>query len=82
MRWSGLAAAALAAVGAEGPGSARLDSAARELGFSGGGELVALAERDCLEGSDLERFAAARSLSPATAADYLRWRGVKVCAGR
>lgn len=62
---------------------ARLDGPARDLGLSGGGELIELASRNCLEPRALERFAAARGASPEAAGSHLQARyGVKLCPGR
>jgi hypothetical protein len=69
-----------AARAANGWDPARLDAAARTMGFSGAGEAAALVSRGCLEPSGLAHFAAARGLSAAAAGGYLRTRfDLRVC---
>jgi hypothetical protein len=70
-----------AARAAGGWDAARLDEAARSLGFSGGGELAEIVERGCLRGDDVPRFARARGVSGEAAARYLQSRfGLAACA--
>jgi hypothetical protein len=62
------------------PDAARLDADARALGLSGAGELAAALERDCLEPSEVGRFASASGVGERTAESYLEARfGAAAC---